>query len=156
MTARPPGEEGLFPALLLARCSSPGRSHQRQDLPSFSSHLPSPGHSMLLHPLLPQVALVLPAACLILLSSSSSFSPTQTCCLRDCTRASLASFGGGWGGKDSAKVHPLARMPLPISQRLVNADSIHGPDGIPNRGSICKIPGHLGFCASSWFCGTCL
>lgn len=95
-------EEGLSPTLLQAHCSSPERSHQHQDLTLFSSHLPSLGHSTLLHPPLPWVALVLSTACLISSSSSSSFSPTQTRCLRDCTRASLASFGHGRGGKDSA------------------------------------------------------
>lgn len=109
-TTRPLDKEGLFPAPLHARCSSPNRSHQHQDLPLFSSHLPLPGHSMLLHP---SVVLVLLAASLILPSGSSSFSPTQTCCLCDCTRASLASFGQG--GKDSVTVHPLAWTAHPIS-----------------------------------------
>lgn len=98
--------------------------------------------TLLLHPLLPQAApaLMLHTSCLISPSSSSSFSPTQTRCLR--LHKSQLSILQQQPGRKSILRH---RWPFRLAGGLGTLTQFTAPMGSQTGGVSAKSPGIWGF-----------
>jgi len=119
-----------LPAALILP-ASPRTAHiLNTKLPPLSSYSPLPDHSTLAHPQPARSFLCSWLPALYHLPAAHR-SPTQTCCLCDCTRAS---------SRKRLSESVSSSTALLISSGLVNADPNHSLDGTPTRSNVCNIP----------------
>lgn len=155
------GQEELIPRLLLAHRGNPGRSHHPVLFPLTIARLLSAPPSIDAPVPSPQgwVGTAGAAPCLLL---CALYRLPQLIPLPHANKVfgiaqEPAQHPSEAGEERTLEVHPPARTAVPMSRQLVDADTIHSPDRVPNREyqQNTLVPGESGVCVSSWLCGTC-